>query len=50
MLAAVGAGELDLFNGTPDTHPNGFVVNCPSPVLAPNPYDPQRFAEATPRV
>jgi len=48
VLAAVEAGELELFNGTPDTHPNGFVVNCPSPVLAPNPYDPAQFARATP--
>ena len=36
--AKVAAGELERFNGTPDTHPNGFVVNCPSPVLAPNTY------------
>jgi len=34
----VAAGELERFNGVPDTHPNGFVVNCPSPVLAPNTY------------
>ncbi len=34
----VRAGELERFNGTPDTHPNGFVVNCPSPVLAPNAF------------
>ena len=34
----VGAGELERFNGVPETHPNGFVVNCPSPVLAPNTY------------
>jgi hypothetical protein len=48
VLAAVEAGEVELFNGTPDTHPNGFVVNCPSPVLAPNPYDPATFVPATP--
>jgi hypothetical protein len=36
----VAAGELERFNGVPDTHPNGFVVNCPSPVLAPNTYQP----------
>ncbi len=48
VLAAVEGGELELFNGTPDTHPGGFVVNCPAPVLAPNPYDPARFAAATP--
>lgn len=34
----VTAGDLDRFNGLPDTHPSGFVVNCPSPVLAPNTY------------
>lgn len=34
----VSAGELERFNGLPDTHPNGFVVNCPSPVLAANTY------------
>ena len=35
IRAAVGAGETELFNGTPDSHPNGFVVNCPVPVVAP---------------
>ncbi|MGH2377078.1 MAG: DUF7482 domain-containing protein [Candidatus Limnocylindria bacterium] len=34
----VSAGELERFNGLPDTHPNGFVVNCPSPVLAPTTF------------
>lgn len=34
----VRVGELERFNGLPDTHPNGFVVNCPSPVLAPNTF------------
>lgn len=34
----VAAGDLERFNGLPDTHPNGFVVNCPAPVLAPNTY------------
>lgn len=48
VLAAVEAGEVELFNGTPDTHPNSFVVNCPSPVLAPNPYEPATFVPATP--
>ena len=33
--AALEASEVELFNGTPDTHPTGFVVNCPVPVLAP---------------
>lgn len=32
----VEAGELEQFNGVPDSHPNGFVVNCPAPILAPN--------------
>ncbi len=35
IRAAVEAGETELFNGTPDSHPNGFVVNCPVPVVAP---------------
>ena len=38
VSAALGAGEVEQFNGTPDTHPNGFVVNCPVPVLAPNTF------------
>lgn len=46
IMAAVEAGTVELFTGTPDTHPNGFVVNCPSPVLAPNTYDPADFAAA----
>lgn len=36
--AALEAGEVEQFNGTPDTHPNGFIVNCPVPVLAPNTF------------
>jgi hypothetical protein len=36
--AALETGEVELFNGTPDTHPNGFIVNCPVPVLAPNTF------------
>ncbi len=28
----LAAGELQLFNGTPMTHPQGFVVNCAVPV------------------
>lgn len=32
---ALDAGEIEQFNGTPDSHPNGFVVNCPVPVVAP---------------
>ena len=38
VAAALSAGELEEFNGTPDTHPNGFIVNCPVPVLAPNTF------------
>lgn len=34
----VAAGGLAQFNGVPDTHPNGFVVNCPAPILAPNTF------------
>jgi hypothetical protein len=37
------AGEVQIFMGTPDTDPTSFVVNCPSPVLAPNDYDPANF-------
>lgn len=36
--AALDAGEVELFNGTPDSHPTGFVVNCPVPILAPNTF------------
>lgn len=36
--AALEAGEVQEFNGTPDSHPTGFVVNCPVPVLAPNTF------------
>ena len=35
---ALAAGELEQFNGVPDSHPNGFVVNCPAPLLAPNTF------------
>ncbi len=35
---ALDKGEVELFNGTPDSHPNGFVVNCPVPVLAENTF------------
>jgi hypothetical protein len=35
IRAAVEASEIELYNGTPDSHPNGFVVNCPVPVVAP---------------
>jgi hypothetical protein len=35
----VDSGELEQWNGVPDSHPNGFVVNCPAPILAPNDFD-----------
>jgi len=35
---ALDRGELERFNGTPDSHPEGFVVNCPVPVLAANTF------------
>lgn len=38
IKAALSAGDVELFNGTPDSHPTGFVVNCPVPVLAPNTF------------
>lgn len=38
VTAALAAGEVEEFAGTPDTHPNGFIVNCPVPVLAPNTF------------
>jgi hypothetical protein len=38
IRTALAAGEVEQFNGTPDTHPTGFVVNCPVPVLAPNTF------------
>lgn len=34
----IDSGELDLFNGVPDSHPTGFIVNCPVPVLADNTF------------
>jgi hypothetical protein len=33
------AGEIELFTGTPDTGGQGFVVNCPSPIVAPNDFE-----------
>jgi hypothetical protein len=35
----VAAGEIELFTGTPDTGGQGFVVNCPSPIVAPNDFE-----------
>ncbi len=34
----IASGELQEFMGVPDTDPNGFVVNCPAPILAPNDF------------
>jgi len=36
--ARVAAGEIQIFKGTPDTGGQGFVVNCPSPIVAPNDF------------
>ena len=38
VRAAIEAGEVEQFNGVPDSHPTGFVVNCPAPILAPTSY------------
>ncbi len=38
IQAALDAGEVRQWNGTPDTDPTGFIVNCPVPVLAPNSF------------
>ncbi|MEM7798165.1 MAG: twin-arginine translocation signal domain-containing protein [Chloroflexota bacterium] len=35
----IESGDLEEFAGVPDTHPNGFVVNCPAPILAPNDFE-----------
>ena len=37
--AAVASGEIELHHGTPDTGGQGFVVNCPSPIVAPNDFE-----------
>ncbi len=34
----VGSGAHELFVGTPDTGGQGFVVNCPAPIVAPNDF------------
>ncbi|MDQ7024928.1 MAG: hypothetical protein Q9P01_15225 [Anaerolineae bacterium] len=34
----VDAGALEIFNGTPNTDPTGFVVNCPVPIKAANTF------------
>lgn len=36
--ARVSRGEIVLHRGTPDTKGQGFVVNCPSPLTAPNDF------------
>ena len=36
--ARVQAGDIVLHHGTPDTKGQGFVVNCPSPIVAPNDF------------
>lgn len=33
------AGDLEEFNGVPDSHPTGFVVNCQVPVVAPSTFE-----------
>ena len=38
VRALIDSGDLQLFNGVPDSHPNGFVVNCPAPILSPNDF------------
>jgi hypothetical protein len=35
----VAAGDIEIFIGTPDTGGQGFVVNCPSPLIAPNDFE-----------
>lgn len=36
--ARVKAGDVVMHHGTPDTNGQGFVVNCPSPIVAPNDF------------
>lgn len=38
LRALVDSGALTIFNGTPDTDPQGFVVNCPVPIKAANTF------------
>lgn len=38
VRAAIEAGEVDEFIGVPESHPTGFVVNCPAPILAPTTF------------
>lgn len=44
VLAAEEAGEVTLYRGVPETDPDGFVVNCPAPILALPSYDPADWA------
>ncbi|MGH2395199.1 MAG: DUF7482 domain-containing protein, partial [Candidatus Limnocylindria bacterium] len=37
--AAAADGRVTLHHGTPDTGSMGFVVNCPSPIVAPNDFE-----------
>ena len=37
--AAEADGRITLHHGTPDTGGMGFVVNCPSPIVAPNDFE-----------
>lgn len=34
IIAAEEGDQLQRFNGVPDSHPTGFMVNCPVPVVA----------------
>jgi len=36
--ARASTGDIVLHHGTPDTNGQGFVVNCPSPIIAPNDF------------
>ena len=37
--SAAADGLITLHHGTPDTGGTGFVVNCPSPIVAPNDFE-----------
>ncbi|MEX0626078.1 MAG: hypothetical protein WD402_06005 [Chloroflexota bacterium] len=39
LAAAEADGRITLHHGTPDTGGMGFVVNCPSPIVAPNDFE-----------
>lgn len=38
LRSLVDDGKLTIFNGTPNTDPQGFVVNCPVPIKAANTF------------